>query len=157
VNFSRSSDRVRILFVECLTALPNLHTLEITSMWGRNVHVFTTALESRKLRLQQVRTLILPVEAHQLLRYCPNIEDLTCCASVPDEAFVESLSVGGSDHITKLSVFPSGKRVTRSSGDVWSSRVYSVSWFIIEEVNSYKLSQGWPGLVREFVNYLSCT
>jgi len=160
VNFSRrSSDRVKILFVECLAALPNLHTLEITSMSGRYVQAFVTALENRKLRirLQQIRTLILPAEVHRLLRYCPNVEDLTCCATMPDEAFVESLAVGGLDHIRKLSVFPSGKRGTRSSGDIWSSRVHFVSFSLpTDEINSRKFSQGLPGLVQVFANYLSC-
>jgi len=150
VNFSRSSDRVKILFVECLAALPNLHTLEITSMFGRNVHALVTALENRKLRLrlQQIRTLILPAEVHRLLRYCPNVEDLTCCATMPDEAFVESLVVGGLDHITKLSVFPPGKRGTRSNGDVWSSRVHFVSFSLTARQTHTNSRRDGRGLSR---------
>jgi len=112
VNFAHGSDRVRILFVECLTALPNLHTLEITSMRDHNVQVFVTALEDRKLRLrlEQVRTLVLPAEAHRLLRYCPNVEDLACCATAPDEAFVQSIVTDGLNHITKLSILSLCKR-----------------------------------------------
>ena len=139
VNFAHGTDRVRILFVECLTALPNLHTLEITSMWDHNVQVFVTALEDRKVRLQlqRVQALVLPAEAHRLLQYCPNIEDLTCCATAPNEAFAESLMAGGLSRITKLSVLSPGRGVIWSSGKIWSSRVYFVSCLLtIGEVNS---------------------
>ena len=121
VDFVGGSYRVAKIFVECLTTLPNLHTLEIVSMSeGRVVQSLATALEKRKRKIHQVRTLVLPPAAHWLLRYCPNVKDLTCCAAKPDERFVESLVVGGLKHITKFSVlYPEEK-------DIWPSGAYFV-------------------------------
>jgi len=120
VDFVGGPYRVAKLFVECLVTLPNLHTLEIVSMSeGRTAQSLATALEKKGRNLQQVRTLVLPPAAHWLLRYCPNVEDLTCCAAKPDERFVESLVVGGLQHITKFSVLYPEER------DIWPSMVYS--------------------------------
>ena len=121
VDFVGGTYKVAKLFVECLTTLPNLHTLEIVSMSeGRIVQSLATALEKRKRKLRQVRTLVLPPAAHWLLRYCPNVDDLTCCAAKPDERFVESLVVGGLKHMTRFSVFYPEEK------DIWPSRVHSV-------------------------------
>ena len=120
VDFVDGTERVMKLFVECLTVLPNLHTLEIVSMRkDENVQCFAAALETAKPRLQlrQVRTLVLPPVAHWLLRYCPNVEDLTCCcATTPDEAFVGSLVVGRLNLLTKFAVSCPGDT------DIWPSK-----------------------------------
>ena len=119
-------------FIECLTALPNLHTLETTAMpWNHPVDHILDALEERKPRFQQVRTLVLPNEAHWLMQCCPNIEDLTCYGSTPYEAFVKSLVVGQLNRITKLSILFRGS----VGEDPWPSRVYFIS-LIIDEANS---------------------
>ena len=121
VDLADGTDGATKLFVKCLTALPNLHTLEIVSMWKPGVVMsFTTALVKENPRLQ-VQTLVLPPTAHWLLRYCPNVEDLTCCTTGPDECFVESLLVSGLNHITKFSVLYPGY------GDIWRRRVHLVS------------------------------
>lgn len=119
VDFVDGTDGVMKLFAECLTVLPNLHTLEIVSMRkDESVQSFAIALERAKLQLQlrQVRTLVLPPSAHWLLRYCPNVEDLTCCATKPDEAFVGSLVAGRLHHLTKFAVLCPGDT------DIWPSR-----------------------------------
>jgi len=122
VDFDDVTDKATKLFVECLTVLPNLHTLEIISMWEpETIMCLTTALGEVRPRLQQVRTLILPPMAHWLLRYCPNVEDLTCVAGRPEERFVESLVVGRLHHITKFRVLYPG------CGDMWQSMVHLVS------------------------------
>ena len=129
VDFTSTFDRLEGVFVECLTALPNLHTLEIGSAPGGQVHhPLTAALSKRrgKLQLEQVRTLVLPPEAHLLLQYCPNVEDLTYNDTTPDEAFVQSLEAGGLNRITKLSVlYASGSEDWRREG-VRLSRVYFI-------------------------------
>jgi len=130
VDFEGLAGRVAEHFVECLTTLPNLHTLEIASMRGGGVaRVFATALGERKtkLQLQQVRTLVLPPSAHPLLRYCPNVEDLTCCTMKPNRSFVESLAAGGLDRIAKFSVLCSVGRDTRLMEDIWSGMDFFVS------------------------------
>ena len=103
MDFVHTSDRLESLFVKCLAALPNLHTLEIGCMLKvPDFGPFETTLGGRALL---VRTLILPPTAHLLLRYCPHVEDLTCRNAAPNEAFVESLVAGGLNCITKLSVW----------------------------------------------------
>jgi len=150
VDFINGRYRVAKMFVECLATLPNLHTLEIVSMTeGRIVQSLATALEKKKPNLQQVRTLVLPPAAHWLLRYCPNVENLTCCAEKPDERFVESLVIGGLEHITKFSVLYPEER------DIWPSM--SIRFvFVIDEMSSQIFSQGWLILAQGFVNYPSC-
>lgn len=130
VDFEGGTSRVAELFAECLTALPNLHTLEISSMWEDEIaQSFATALGERKpkLQLQQVQTLILPPSAHPLLRYCPNVEDLTCCTMKPDIGFVGSLAAGGPDRITKFSVLCMVGKDTRLMKDIWSGMACFVS------------------------------
>jgi len=113
------ADGVMGFFVNCLTTLANLHTLEIVSMGedGRCVQPFVTALKKTKPQPRQVRTLVLPLTAHLLLRYCPNVEDLTCCAMKPSEAFVESLVAGRLSRVTKFSILYPGDK------DIWPSRI----------------------------------
>ena len=127
VDFVFDCDKLSALFVNCLATFPNLHTLEIGSTPNGLVleSLTTTALGKRKL---PVRTLALPPTAHFLLRYCPNIEDLTCGPTAPTEAFVESLVVGGLNLVTKLSVScRGGWSDTGPSVDICPSRVYPVS------------------------------
>lgn len=79
-------------FAQCLPALPNLHTLEITSM--ENTHSQLLCVGLMTAVLPQIRTAILPPAAHHILRHCPNIEDLTCSWEGPNRQFFESLAVG---------------------------------------------------------------
>jgi len=81
-------------FARCLPALPNLHTIEITSMDSAYSRFLRAGLKSTTL--PQIRTIILPSTAHYILRYCPNIEDLTCSPDGPGREFFESLAMGKS-------------------------------------------------------------
>jgi len=99
----QGTPRVMKLFVKCLTALPNLHTLEIISVWDpKLVKAVVAAMRKEKPKLQRVRTLVLSPETHELSRYCPNVEDLTC-RMAPDERFTESLGASGMNHLTRIS------------------------------------------------------
>ena len=121
VDFTQGTSRVMKMFVKCLTALPNLHTLEIVSVWDyKLVKVLVIAMRNEKPQLQRIRTLVLPPEAHELLRYCPNVVDLTC-RNAPNEPFVDSLMASGLNHLTKFSAV-----YVRSIGDIWLSAAYLV-------------------------------
>ena len=110
------------LFVKCLSALPDLHTLEIvSSMWNTEPKVLVTALGKEKPQLRRVLTLALPSDAPQLLQYCPNVENLRC-SSAPDGRFLETLVASGLNHLTKFSAV-----YLRETGDNWPSRAYFVS------------------------------
>lgn len=63
-------------FAACLTALPNLHTLRIMHAHSQMTTALKNAFEN--ITLPQIRTIILPSCAHNILRSCPNIQDLTC-------------------------------------------------------------------------------
>ena len=115
-------------FVECLTALPNLHTLEFAPVSQHHVvKYFVDALKTRNCQFQQVRELVLPDAVHWLLRCCPNVVDLTCCGEAPGLDFVESLEAGGLNHITKLSILRPGGGVLWWDLDIWPSRISFVS------------------------------
>ena len=112
------------LFVKCLTALPNLHTLEIVLMWKLEpVEAFRTAVMKGgpRFQLQRLRRLIIPSTAHLLLRFCPNVEDFTC-GSISNP-LVGSLVAGGLKQLTKLSVV----NVYKGGRDAWLSRDHFVS------------------------------
>lgn len=115
-------------FVECLSALPNLHTLDIAfAPQNQVVKHFADALKKRESQFQQVRALILPDAVHWLLRCCPNVEDLTCCGTPPGIDFVESLAAGGSNCITKLTVLCQGGSSIWWNLDIWPSRIRFIS------------------------------
>jgi len=146
VDLTQGTSGAIKLFVKCLTVLPNLHTLEIALMWdGELAKVLVTALGKEKPQLQRLRILTLPPEVHQLLWYCPNVENLRC-SSAPDECFAETLMASELNHLTKLSVVYLARKV-----DVWQSRAYFVS-FAINEVSSREFSQGWQGLIQGSTN-----
>jgi len=79
-------------FARCLLALPNLHTLEITSIEGAHSRLLRAGLRSTSL--PQIRTVVLPSAGHRILRHCPNIEDLTCSPDGPGKQFFGSLAAG---------------------------------------------------------------
>ena len=64
-------------FVKCLKSLPNLHTLEIGMFCGDTV---TTKLKKAlgRVKLRQIKTLIIPPAAHPLLQHCRDVEDVIC-------------------------------------------------------------------------------
>ena len=140
MKFMGGTKKVMELFVKCLTALPNLHTLEIVSLQGAQIiRSFVTALTRREPKLQQVRTLIMPPTAHRLLHYCPNVQDLTCCDWKPDRDFVDSLAAGGPNRVTKFSVLCAAGKDTRLMRDIWPGMVHFP--LNIGEANSHKFPQ----------------
>lgn len=65
------------LFVDCLLALPNLHTLEIAPTSLPLVTLFGNAFKHRPL-VKSVRKLISPSGAHPIIQCLPNLEELVC-------------------------------------------------------------------------------
>ena len=65
------------LFVDCLLALPNLHTLEIAPTSLPLVTLFGIAFKHRPL-YKSIRKLIAPAGAHPILQCLPNLEELVC-------------------------------------------------------------------------------
>ena len=144
VDFADNPPKTPGRFVKCLTTLPNLHTLEIVSMQGdEKIQSFAIALErtGTQLQVREVRTLVLPPTAHQLLRHCPNVEDLTCCATEPDEDSVESLAACRSNRVAKFSVLHPGYR------NIWPSRIlfHSSSFMERTHKNSHRNGCGLSG------------
>jgi len=143
------------LFIDCLTALQNLRTFEITSASQyKIVKYFVDTLKKKETQFQQIRTLVLPDAVHWLLRCCPNVEDLTCCTA-PGIDFVESLVAGELNRITKLSVLcPSGSSIWWNL-DIWSSTIHFVSR-LLSLRRAYKGFQRWLGLVQGSASYRLC-
>ena len=91
-------------FVEYLMFLPNLHTLEI-----RGDHVVTTSLEKalKGVLLPQIKTLILPPNAHPILPHCPNVEDVVYAVrdrTWSSDEFLESLASNLNSKIKRLAI-----------------------------------------------------
>jgi hypothetical protein len=66
----RSVEPVIPIFVKCLENLPNIHTIQIYALVGEQL------FEGRPL--PTVRTAILPDNAHQILRMCPEVRKVIC-------------------------------------------------------------------------------
>ena len=91
-------------FVKYLMFLPNLHTLEI-----QGGQVLTTSLEKalKRVKLPQIKTLILPPAAHPILRHCRNVEDVVYVVrdrTWPSDQFLESLSSNPNSKIKRLAI-----------------------------------------------------
>lgn len=65
------------LFVDCLLALRNLHTLEIAPTSLPLVTLFGNAFKNRP-QYSSIRKLIIPSGAHPILQCLPNLEELVC-------------------------------------------------------------------------------
>ena len=93
-------------FVKCLKSLPNLHTLEIGMFCGDTV---TTKLKKAlgRVKLRQIKTLIIPPAAHPLLQHCRNVEDVVCEATnytQPSDGFLRSLASNRNSKIKRLAI-----------------------------------------------------
>jgi hypothetical protein len=63
-------------FAECLAALPNLHTIQVVHAHSQMTTPLKNAFKGKSF--PSVRTVIIPSCAHEILRCCPAVEDLTC-------------------------------------------------------------------------------
>jgi len=70
------TDTVLPIFAKCLASLPNLHTLEVVHAHSQ----MTTALKNAfsSYSYPSIRKIILPTCAHNILRSCPGVRDVTC-------------------------------------------------------------------------------
>lgn len=92
-------------FVKCLKSLPNLHTLEIGEMDYHARHSLGKALG--RVKLPQIKTLILPPTAYSLLSHCDNVEDVVCvvnCGDLYTEEFCGSLVSIRDSKIKRLAI-----------------------------------------------------
>ena len=96
------------LFFKCLQSLPNLHTLEVALAEGAE-NTATTPLKKalRRVKLPQVKTLIIPPAAHPLLQHCCGVEDIVCMnmykTRSPD-GFLRSLAPNRDSKIKRLAI-----------------------------------------------------
>ena len=95
------------LFVKCLESLPNLHTLEIPQA---NIRV-TVPLEKalKRIKLPQIKTLIMHPAAHPLLRHCHGVEDFVCVVrnmdkNIPSDSIVSSLASNRNSKVERLAI-----------------------------------------------------
>jgi len=63
-------------FAECLAALPNLNTIQVVHAHSQMTTPIRNAFRGKSF--PTVRTVIMPSCAHEILRCCPAVEDLTC-------------------------------------------------------------------------------
>jgi len=86
-------------FVRCLSFLPNLHTLQIgTARYDPPSTLLKKALG--RIKLPQIKTLIIPEFAHPLLEHSHNVEDVVWVIedvqSGPVEFFQSLMSISDS-------------------------------------------------------------
>ena len=68
-------DTTLALFANCLAALPNLHTIQISHVHSQLTTPLKNAFAGKTF--PSVRTIILPPAAHEILRRCPDLEHIT--------------------------------------------------------------------------------
>lgn len=71
-----SIDTVLPALIQALNSLPNLHTLQITGVHRKMSTALKTAFDGHVF--PQIRTVILPSEAHNILRCCPETRKVVC-------------------------------------------------------------------------------
>ena len=99
-------DQVIPLFVQCLELLPNIHTLEIGSS-GNCPDAILLKMALGRVRLSQIKTLIVPESAHPLLEHCPNVEDVVWVVTdkpVTSDDFLRSLASNRFSRVKRLAV-----------------------------------------------------
>jgi hypothetical protein len=71
-------------FANCLAVLPNLHTIQVVHANTQMTTAIKTAFKGHTFL--SVRTVVVPSCAHEILRRCPGVEDLTCNKDIDDES-----------------------------------------------------------------------
>ena len=92
-------------FVKCLESLPGLHTVEI----GLADDAMSASLKSalKRVKLPQIKTLIIPPAAHPLLRHCRNVEDVVCVVkdkTTTSDEFIGSLASNRNSKVKRLAI-----------------------------------------------------
>jgi hypothetical protein len=95
------------LFVRCLESLPNLHTLETPWADGH----FTSTLEDalKRIKLPQIKVLLISPAAHPLLQHCHSVEDLICVdrsrgPDIPSDIILCSLASNRNPKVKRLAI-----------------------------------------------------
>jgi len=91
-------------FVDCLELLLNLHTLEIGSS-ENNPDTILLRDALGRVRLPQIKTLIIPESAHPLLKHCCNVEDVVWVITnkpVTSTEFLRSLTSNRFSKVKRL-------------------------------------------------------
>ena len=105
IDFTLEEEQVTLL-VKCLVSLPNLHTLEIAWFYDPLIRKLRKTL--RRVKLPQIKTLILPVTAYPLLEHCPEVEDVVCIPKHDNdfglETFLRSISLNRNSKIRRLAI-----------------------------------------------------
>ena len=93
-----------LLFVECLQSLPNLHTLEVGWVQSFTTTPLENALE--RIKLPQIKTLIIPPTAYPLLQRCCDVENVTCTGdrATSADGFLRSLPSDRGSNIMRLAI-----------------------------------------------------
>lgn len=63
-------------FAQALTCARNLHTLELVHVNSQMTTILGTSFENRTL--PQIRRIVLPSCAHNILRACPEVREVVC-------------------------------------------------------------------------------
>ena len=87
-------------FAKCLESLPNLHTLEI----GRADDAIRTPIKNalKRVKLPQIKALILSPAAYPLLRRCHNVEDIVCVIGNNGASYDELIGSIASNRDSKI-------------------------------------------------------
>ncbi|KAH7345412.1 hypothetical protein B0J17DRAFT_608601 [Rhizoctonia solani] len=96
VCFTRfETNRVLPLFVQLLKALPNVRTLEVPHAHGWMTSIFKRHFEGNIF--PTIQKVVMPTCAHEILRCCPGIRDVTCNEGDGGTLVSAVVSTGGSN------------------------------------------------------------
>jgi hypothetical protein len=87
-------------FAQCLSVLPNLHTIKVAHAHSKIMSYLKSAFEGKTF--PAVRTVSLPSSAHAILRCCPAVEDVTCTVG-DGGTLISAIAAGKCNRLTKLS------------------------------------------------------
>jgi len=87
-------------FAQCLSILPNLHTIKIVHAHSKMMSHLKSAFAWRIF--PAVRCVSLPTSAHAILRCCPAVEDVACIVG-DGSTLISAIATGKCNKLTKLS------------------------------------------------------
>ncbi|KDQ60174.1 hypothetical protein JAAARDRAFT_125597 [Jaapia argillacea MUCL 33604] len=106
-----STGRILPALVSCLESLPNLHTLQVVHAHAQMTSALGKAFEN--VSLPTIRTVILPSCAHNIIKCCPEVRDVTCNED-DGSKLIGSLVKGGCNKVERIAgISPSITMVKR--------------------------------------------
>jgi hypothetical protein len=116
-------------FAQCLSILPNLHTIRIVRAHSKMMSHLKSVFEGKTF--PTVRTLFLPSCAHAILRCCPAVENVTCTGG-DGGTLISALAATKCNKLTKVSgITPNAFMANREKSSFVTGDLFHVTHLLL--------------------------